>query len=58
MPVTPPIDVTLLDLAEVRLRDLLDGTSGDESVLDDLMKRLFDPDEQEHRTVSAFSSAL
>lgn len=54
-----PVDADLLDLAHVRLRDLLDGGSGgNSSVLDDLMKRLFDPDEQEHRTISAFSSGL
>jgi hypothetical protein len=44
----------LLDLAHVRLAELLEPTSQ----LDALLVRLFNPDEDADRPVSAFSSAL
>lgn len=49
--------VDLLSLAQVRLVDLADPTVV-QTVLDSVMKRLFDPRERDLLTVSAFSSAL
>ena len=54
---TPPVDVDLLDLAQVRLADLLDPDR-DLSTLDATLLRLFDPRERDLLTVCAFSSAL
>jgi hypothetical protein len=53
----PPPD-TLLDLAQLRLEALLEPDAETASTLDAVMQRLFDPDEREHLTISAFSSAL
>lgn len=53
-----PPTTPLLDLANARLAQLLDPDTETTSTLDSVMKRLFDPREREHLTVSAFSSAL
>jgi hypothetical protein len=55
--VTTAYGFNLLDLAHVRLADLTDPAVV-RTTLDAVMKRLFDPAEREHLTVSAFSSAL
>ncbi|WP_426505189.1 hypothetical protein ACPPVO_46450 [Dactylosporangium sp. McL0621] len=49
----------LLDLAEVRLQTLL-SESGDSATttLDNVMKRLFNPEEHDRLPISAFGSAL
>lgn len=52
----PPVVTDLLDLAQVRLADLLDTPPT--STLDALLQRLFDPAERDLLTVCAFSSAL
>jgi hypothetical protein len=52
----PPVDAPLLDLAHVRLAELLDEAPA--SRLDELLTRLFDPRERDLLTVCAFSSAL
>lgn len=55
----PPVESGLLDLAHARLSVLLfEPDSETTSMLDDVMRRLFDPQEREHLTISAFSSAL
>jgi hypothetical protein len=48
-----PAEPTLLDLARRRLTDV-----ADDSTLNTVMKRLFDPRERDLSTVSAFQSAL
>lgn len=52
-----PAEVELLDLAQVRLAELLDPDC-DLSTLDAVLRRLFDPRERDLLTVCAFSSAL
>lgn len=47
----------LEDLTKVRLEQLLTEDRPD-TILDVLMRRLFDPDDPEKLTVSAFGSAL
>lgn len=51
-------EVELLDLAQVRLAVLLDVVDADDSTLDALLRRLFDPDEQADAPISAFNSSL
>jgi hypothetical protein len=51
-----PVEAPLLDLAHVRLAELLDAPPS--STLDATMLRLFDPRERDLLTVCAFSSAL
>jgi hypothetical protein len=53
---TAPVESGLLDLAHVRLAELVDAPPG--TTLDATLQRLFDPDERDLLTVSAFSSAL
>lgn len=48
----------LLELRDLRLADLLETQPGDDSTLDDLMRRIFDPERREYVTVSAFGSVL
>lgn len=55
--VVPP-EATLLDLAHQRLEELERAVSAPDSTLDAILRRLFDPDERDLVTVSAFSSAL
>jgi len=60
---TPVTDITdgLLSLAETRFGALLaelDGPDSGPTALDQLIVRLFDPQERELLTVSAFSSSL
>ncbi|WP_344613333.1 hypothetical protein [Dactylosporangium salmoneum] len=56
----PDVDNPLLDLAQVRLDQMLaepaPGTPP--TTLDSVIRRLFDPDERDLVTVSAFSSSL
>lgn len=56
MPAAPPVDTELLDLARVRLAELLDAPPG--TRLDAVLRRLFDPRERDLLTVCAFSSSL
>lgn len=55
-PVAPP--ATLLDLAHQRLEEVERAVSAPDSTLDAILRRLFDPNERDLLTVSAFSSAL
>lgn len=48
----------LLDLATLPLTEVRELVEADDSTLADTMRRLFDPDERERLTVSAFGSAL
>jgi FXSXX-COOH protein len=54
--VSPMPDASLLDLAGKRLADV--EAEADASTLDAVLRRLFDPDERDRLTVSAFQSAL
>jgi hypothetical protein len=54
--ITPAYGFNLLDLARKRLEGV--ERAADEGQLDAVLRRLFDPDQREHLTVSAFSSAL
>jgi hypothetical protein len=49
-------DPVLLDLAAKRLAEV--EAEANASTLDDLLRRLFDPDERDLVTVSAFGSSL
>jgi len=57
-----PADTTqppLLDLAKVQLQTLLSKSDREaESTLDSVRRRLFDPNERDRQTISAFGSAL
>lgn len=52
----PPVNADLLDLAHVRLAELLDAPP--DTRLDAVLRRLFDPRERDPLTVCAFSSSL
>ncbi|MER7280390.1 FxSxx-COOH cyclophane-containing RiPP peptide [Dactylosporangium sp. NPDC000244] len=55
-PTGPVMESPLLDLAHTRLNALRAGD--EETVLDTVMRRLFDPRKRNTVTVSAFQSAL
>ncbi|WP_433206706.1 hypothetical protein ACQP00_40010 [Dactylosporangium sp. CS-047395] len=53
------IQSPLLDLENVPLKTLLSKSDSEaQTTLDRVVKRLFDPNEREQHTISAFGSAL